>query len=75
MIAPTEAQRCAWMAQWRAAGPALEQVRLQELATADLARIAEALEDACLAAVAAADPLRISGLVVQQRILRGERAR
>jgi hypothetical protein len=67
-----EAQRRAWMEQWRAAGPALERVRLQELATADLGRIAESLEDACLAAVSAADPARISGLVVQQQILRGE---
>lgn len=47
----------------------MEQIRLQELAVADLGRIASALEDACLAAVRAADPARLSGLVEQQRIL------
>lgn len=75
MMPPSEAQRRAWMEQWRAAGPALEQVRLHELATADLGRIAAALEDACLAAVTAADPARISGLVVQQRLLQRGRLR
>lgn len=69
MTLPTEAQRHAWMAQWRAAGPALERIRLRELATADLGRIAAALEDACLEGVRARDPGRISGLVEQQRLL------
>ncbi len=69
MIAPTEAQRHGWMAQWRAAGPVLERIRLLELATADMGRIAAALEDACLAGVRAADPGRVSGLVEQQRFL------
>lgn len=69
MIARTEAQRHEWMAQWRAAGPALQRIRLLELATADLGRIASALEDACLEGVRALDPERISGLVEQQRLL------
>lgn len=69
MIAPTEAQRHGWMAQWRAAGPVLERIRLLELAIVDMGRIAAALEDACLAGVQSLDPERISGLVEQQRLL------
>lgn len=74
MTPHTERQHRAWMAQWRAAGPVLEQIRLQELAVADLGRIASALEDACLAAVRAAEPARLSGLVEQQRILHSRTA-
>lgn len=69
MTVPTEAQRRGWMAQWRAAGPVLERIRVMELATTDMGRLAAALDDACLAAVRAADPERVSGLVEQQRLL------
>lgn len=68
-----ERQQRAWMAQWRAAGPVLEQIRLQELAVADMGRIASALEDACLAAVRGRELTQRSGLVEQQRILHSRR--
>ncbi len=73
MIPHIERQQRAWIAQWRAAGPVLEQVRLQELATADLGKIASALEDACLEAVRYREPTRQTGLVEQQRILHSRR--
>ena len=57
------------MAQWRAAAVALERVRLEELRTADLARIAADLDDACLAAVRAHGSELNSGLIEQQRLL------
>ena len=47
MTTPTEDQRRTWMAQWRSAAVALEHVRLDELRSADLGRIAAGLEDAC----------------------------
>ncbi len=57
------------MAQWRSAAVALERVRLQEIRTADLARIAADLEDACLAAARAQGSEPTSGLIAQQRFL------
>jgi len=69
MTTPTDAQRRAWVAQWRSAAVALERVRLQELQAADLARIAADLDDACLASVRAAGPAPSSGLIAQQRFL------
>lgn len=69
MITPTDAQRRGWMAQWRRAGPALERIRLNELLSADLARIAQDLEDACVASVRANPPGPDSGLIAQQAAL------
>jgi hypothetical protein len=68
MPALTEEQRKSWMAQWRSAGAELERIRLQELTAADLARIADVLEDAFLAAVPDRARSTTSGLVEQQRI-------
>ena len=73
MTAPSESQKLQWITQWRRAAIALEEVRLQELQTADLARIASDLEDACLEAVRSAEPSVTSGLVEQQRILHSGR--
>ena len=67
--APTEEQRRTWMNQWRAAAVALARVRQDELREADLALVAERLEDACLQAVRSAPPGPTSGLVAQQRWL------
>ena len=69
MTTPTDAQRQGWMAQWRSAAVALERVRLQELRTADLARIAADLDDACLASARANGFELTSGLIEQQRLL------
>jgi hypothetical protein len=69
MVTPTDAQRRAWMAQWRRAGPALERVRLDELFSAKLSRIADDLEDACVASVRATPPGPVSGLIAQQAAL------
>ena len=68
MATATDAQRRAWMAQWRSAAVALERVRIDELAKADLTRIAADLDDACMAAVRANAPAPTSGLVEQQAI-------
>ena len=70
MMTPTDAQRRAWMAQWRSAAVALERVRLQELCSADLARIAADLDDACLASARVGELEPTSGLIAQQRVLR-----
>jgi len=59
------------MAQWRSAAVALERIRLQELRTADLARIAADLDDACLASAWAHGSEPTSGLIEQQRFLHG----
>lgn len=56
-----------WLAQWRAAGPELERIRLQELDAADLGQIADALEDAYRAAAPERARSTTSGLVEQQR--------
>jgi len=63
------------MLQWRKAGVALERVRLQELQVADLARIARDLEDACNASAGERAASLTSGLIEQQRVLHGRRAR
>lgn len=63
------------MAQWRAAAVALERVRLAELGTADLARIAADLDDASIIAAKARGLEVTSGLIAQQRLLhRGPRS-
>lgn len=71
MTLPTRQQQLAWMSQWRSAAVALARVRAQELAAADLARIASDLEDASIPAARARGLLTTSGLVLQQRIFRG----
>ena len=69
MTQPTEAQRRAWMAQWRGAAVALERVRLAELSTADLGRIAADLDDVSVTAARTRGLALTSGLIAQQRIL------
>jgi hypothetical protein len=56
-----------WMRQWRQAARALALVRAEESWNADLASIAEQLEDACMASLAVKPPGSSSGLVQQQR--------
>lgn len=66
MLAMTAAQRHAWMAQWRAAGPALERVRVDEMRRADLAVVADELEEALQTAAPVRAVSPASGLVEQQ---------
>ena len=73
MATPTDAQRRTWMAQWRSAAVALERVRVEELGAADLTRIADDLEDACMASVRANGSVPTSGLVQQQAFLHRQR--
>ena len=68
MIPPTDAQRRAWMKQWRSAAIALARVRQHEASHADLARIAADLEDACNESARARGTVAASGLTEQQRI-------
>ncbi len=68
MASPTRAQQLAWMAQWRSAAVELERVRLNELASADLARVAADLEDVSIVAARARGRECTSGLVEQQRL-------
>jgi hypothetical protein len=56
------------MSQWRSAAVALAQVRAQEIASADLARIANDLDDVSIQAARARSLATSSGLVAQQRI-------
>ena len=67
MLAPSEAQQRAWLAQWQTAEIALARVRQAEIATMDLARVAADLEDACNASALAERGAATSGLVEQQR--------
>lgn len=67
-----------WMAQWRAAGPALEKVRERELRALTDEEALSAAED--LLSLAASTPLPperflSSGLVVQQALLHRRRPR
>ena len=73
MKRPTEMQRQAWMAQWRSAAIALSQVRLAELGSVDLARVAADLDDASREVVRARGSAVTSGLVVQQRLFHSRR--
>lgn len=66
MTPPTQAQRLAWMAQWRSAAIELARVRLSELDSADLGRIAADLDDASISAGRARGLLVTSGLIAQQ---------
>jgi hypothetical protein len=68
MDQPTEAQRQAWMAQWRSAAVALERVRVDELRAIDLARVVADLEDASIASAPARAASVTSGLIEQQRL-------
>jgi hypothetical protein len=73
MSDPTRAQQLAWMAQWRSAAIALERVRVEEMAGADLARSAADLDDVSIVAARARGRQTTSGLVEQQRLFRGAR--
>lgn len=76
MTIPTDAQRRAWVAQWRTACVALERVRLEEeLRDVDLARVASDLDDASLAALLNSPPVPSSGLVEQQRFAASQERR
>ena len=75
MILPTHAQSLKWIAQWRSAAVALERIRVEEIRTTDLSRVATDLEDACLASAAASAASRSSGLVEQQAALQGRSQR
>jgi hypothetical protein len=68
MTNPTRQQQLAWIAQWRSAAAALARVRSQELASADLARIAHDLDDVSVPAARTRGFSTTSGLVAQQRI-------
>jgi len=70
---PTDAQRRAWMRQWRSAALALERVRYDELLRIDSGRVARELEDAYCAARAREKPRRTSGLVEFERLLHRRR--
>lgn len=61
-------QARAWMAQWRAAGPALARVRAEELERVDVRVVADELDEALWARVRGTSPSRTSGLVEQQRV-------
>ena len=61
------------MAQWRSAAIALERVRLSELDSADLARIAADLDDISIVAGRARGLLATSGLIAQQDTLHRKR--
>lgn len=56
-----------WVEAWKRAGPALDRIRIAELAAADCRVIAARLEDASRAALARRRPTVTSGLVEQQR--------
>lgn len=73
MISPTTSQRNAWMMQWRSAAIELERVRLSELDSVDLARVALDLEDSCVVSALAARDSQESGLIEQQRWLHRHR--
>lgn len=72
------AQAAAWMAQWRAAGPALEEVRAREIrALTDEEALAASEDLLSLAASTPLPPERLcgSGLVAQQALLHRRRPR
>ena len=69
MAMPSAVQQHEWMLQWRSAAVELERVRLHELATVDLARVAADLEDSCVLSALTARDSQGSGLTEQQRWL------
>lgn len=70
---PTEAQRRAWIRQWRSAAIALDRVRYEELQRVDMGRVAQELEDLYQAARVREASRRTSGLVELQRLLHRRR--
>jgi hypothetical protein len=70
MKTPTRDQQQAWMSQWRSAAIALARVKVEELAGADLARIAHDLDDVSIVAARARGRETTSGLIAQQQIFR-----
>jgi hypothetical protein len=74
MTTPTLEQQRAWMAQWRAAGPALARVRADEIRETDLSLMIMSLGDAYRAARAVPSSVAESGLVEQQRLFHGRRS-
>jgi hypothetical protein len=77
-VTDDSALAAAWMAQWRAAGPALEEVRAREIRALTDEEALAASED--LLSLAASTPLpperlRGSGLVAQQWLLHRRRPR
>jgi cytochrome c-type biogenesis protein CcmH/NrfG len=62
-----------WVECWRTASPRLEQLRREALATVNVARAIEALEDAFQAALRHLPPSTTSGLVIQQALFRKAR--
>lgn len=56
-----------WLAAWRRAGPALEQIRRDELRQLDHRLLIAAFDDAFEAALRVSPPPDASGLVAQQR--------
>lgn len=75
MTRPTKLQAQRWAAQWRAAGPALAQVRAAELQHVDLWRVADELEEAFWARLRAEPQSAATGLIEQQRVFARARVR
>ena len=67
---PTEAQRQAWMAQWRSAAVALERIRADEFRNADLALTIAQFDGISMELLRTNPPKPTSGLVEQQRVFR-----
>ena len=59
-----------WVENWRTASPRLERLRREALATVDVGRAIEALEDAFQAAIRHRKPSTTSGLVILQSWLK-----
>lgn len=73
---PSPAQR--WLAQWRAAGPALAEVRRRELRALtdeEALRAADALLSLAESMPLASERQTTSGLVAQQALFHGRRER
>ena len=70
MRTPSAQEQLTWISQWRSAAVALERVRINELAHADLARIAEDLDDLSVVAARERGRETSSGLIRQQALFR-----
>lgn len=73
MTDPSREQLELWIAQWRSAAVALAKVNAEEVRAANLAQIAEALDDVSIVAARARGVSTTSGLIVQQRLFKGAR--
>lgn len=73
MTDPSREQLELWIAQWRSASVALAKVNAEEVRAANLAQIAEALDDVSIVAARARGVSTTSGLIVQQRLFKGAR--